>query len=171
MKTSIVIASLILMGAGCSAPARVATVGPSDETAPTAESGRAAPASGRTLDLSGKGLTSLPQAALDDPYLVVLDVSDNRIGGALPSEIGKLKALRTLDASGNLMTGVPAEIGHLSELRTLDLSDNRLTGLPYELADLKKLETLDLRGNAVSEADLDVIRAGLTGTAILTDSH
>ncbi|HJV33008.1 MAG TPA: leucine-rich repeat domain-containing protein [Patescibacteria group bacterium] len=169
--TSIVAASLLLLiGAGCAAPA----VSPSATSTPDAgELAPTAPAvpSSKTLDLSGQGLTSLPSSALGRTDLQELDISGNRIGGALPSEIGKLKALRVLDASGNLMTGVPAEIGHLPELRFLDLSDNRLTGLPHELAELKKLETLDLRGNDVSAFDLDVIRKGLPGARILVDGE
>ena len=158
---------LFLLGAGCAAP----SASPNGTAAP--DVGQIAPvtSSSRTLDLSGQGLTSLPSSVLKRTGLQELDISGNRIGGALPSEIGDLKALRVLDASGNLMTGVPAEIGHLPELRSLDLSDNRLTGLPHELAELKKLETLDLRGNDVSAFDLDVIRKGLPNARILTDEE
>lgn len=155
---------LLLLGAGCADTSSVSTEPTSNGEAAEVT----APVSGR-LDLSDQGLTALPKSVLDRTELRELDISGNRIGGALPAEIGKLKALRILDASGNLMTGVPAEIGRLSELRLLDLSDNELIGLPYELANLKKLVTLDLRGNDVSEADLGVIRAGLTTTEILTD--
>lgn len=164
----IVAASLLfLVGAGCAAP----SVSPKGTSTPDAGEVTPVTSSSRTLDLSGQGLTSLPSSVLKRTDLEELDISGNRIGGALPSEIGALKSLRVLDASGNLMTGVPAEIGHLPELRSLDLSDNRLTGLPHELAELKKLETLDLRGNDVSSFDLDVIRKGLPNARILIDAE
>ena len=155
---------VLLLGAGCP------SVTPPETASETPAGGApsTAPAAGR-LDLSGQGLTALPADVLGRTDLQELDISGNRIGGALPSEIGKLKALRVLDASGNLMTGVPAEIGHLPELRVLDLSDNDLTGLPHELGGLKNLETLDLRGNDISAPDLEVIRAGIPDAEILTD--
>jgi Leucine-rich repeat (LRR) protein len=158
-------AAFLLLGAGCVASPAL----PSDPASPDAPSREApAPVAGR-LDLSGRGLTALPASVLDREELVELDISGNRIGGALPAEIGRLSGLRVLDASGNRMTGVPAEIGRLAQLRLLDLSDNALTGLPHELADLKRLETLDLRGNDVSASDLGVIRAGIPQARILID--
>jgi len=149
-------AFLLLLGAGC-------------PSAATPVPGTEAPAASSRLNLSGQGLTALPSSVLGRTDLQELDVSDNRIGGALPAEIGRLTALRILDASGNAMTGVPAEVGRLSELRRLDLSDNALTGLPHELAGLKNLVTLDLRGNDVSKTDLDIIRAGIPDAEILID--
>ena len=96
-----------------------------------------------------------------------LNLSNNRLTGALPAEIRHLTNLRVLDASRNQMTGVPAEVGQLSSLQDLDLSDNRLTGLPLELGNLQKLRRLDLRGNNVSSQDLSAIRAKLKDTEIL----
>lgn len=139
-------AALLLFGAGClPAPDYVSAV---------------------RLDLSGRGLTSVPAEIFNEVGLEELDVSDNRLTGALPAEIRRLRNLRVLDASGNRMTGVPAEIGQLDALRVLDLSDNKLTGLPLELGNLRNLERLDLRGNAVSAQDLDAIRARLPNADI-----
>ncbi len=116
---------------------------------------------GNSLDLSSQNLQKLPQSALSDTSLELLDISNNEITGALPSEIGKLKNLRKLDASDNAMTGVPAEVGQLSKLEVLDLSNNQLTGLPYELGNLKNLKVLNLAGNDYSSQDLEVIKKGL----------
>ncbi len=114
------------------------------------------------IDLSGKNLEKLPSYVLARTDLEELNISNNKLTGALPSEIGKLKNLKILNASNNLMTGVPAEIGHLPDLEVLDLSNNELTGLPYELANLKKLKILNLSGNDYSKQDLEIIRKGLT---------
>lgn len=162
MRTLAAAALLVLLGAGCRASAP-----PMPETPPGADATNVS--ASKTLDMSGKGLASLPASVLGRTELETLDISANRIVGALPAEIGRLRNLRTLDASGNRMTGVPAEVGQLSALRFLDLSDNELTGLPHELANLKNLETLDLRGNDVSAADLAVIRAGIPQAEILID--
>lgn len=114
-----------------------------------------------TSDYSNKGLTSFPDAALADTGIKELNISQNNIDGALPSQIQKLTNLEVLNASDNLMTGVPAEIGQLTKLRIIDFSNNKLTGLPQELGNLQNLEVLDLRGNDVSEFDLGIISGRL----------
>ena len=115
-----------------------------------------------SLDLSSQGLEKLPSYVLSRTGLEELDISNNKLTDALPSEMGKLKKLKVLNASNNLMTGVPAEIGHLPDLEVLDLSNNKLTGLPYELANLKKLRVFNISGNDYSELDLDIIKKGLS---------
>ncbi|MFC1702854.1 leucine-rich repeat domain-containing protein [Patescibacteria group bacterium] len=159
----IVITGLLFLGTGCSGNGSmpitrgggdVRDIPPSDVSA-------------STLDLSGSGLESIPSYVFDGTGLRELDLSDNELTGALPAEIRHLRHLRVLDVSGNAMTGVPAEVGQLSSLEELDLSDNELTGLPLELGNLNNLRLLDLRGNNVSQQDLGVIRAGLSGTQIL----
>jgi len=155
------LAILILIGAGCTDIGKV----PPSNNAPSA----VAPASqsGAKLDLSGKGMERVPLSVFDNADLEELNVSNNRLTGALPSQIQHLQNLRILDASSNEMTGVPAEIGQLSKLVELDLSNNKLTGLPFELGNLQQLRRLDLRGNDMSKQDLDTIRVKLKKTEIL----
>ncbi len=149
-------AVLVFLGVGCTTQVPQQQ----DEPSPSVDDA-ALTVAGKRLDLSRSGLTSLPPYVFERSGLEMLDVSNNALTGALPSEIGKLTGLRVLDASGNRMTGVPAEIGRLRELRVLDLSNNRLTGLPLELGQLSNLETLDLSGNDVSKQDLDAIRKNI----------
>lgn len=158
------LAAVILLGAGC-----VETAAPLNDSQTTNPATAPAAASSKRLDLSGSGLEKVPSSVFSKTDLEELNLSGNRLTGALPGEIRLLQRLRVLDASDNDMTGVPAEIGQLSSLQTLDLSNNRLTGLPMELGNLKNLRTLDLRGNDVSKQDLEGIRAKLTSTVILTD--
>jgi hypothetical protein len=114
-----------------------------------------------TLNLSGKGLTKAPSSIFDKTNLTVLDLSSNKINGALQAEVRHLQHLRVLNLSHNNFTGVPAEIGQLQNLEILNLSYNALTGLPYELGNLGNLRTLDLRGNTYATADLDRIKQSL----------
>ena len=60
--------------------------------------------SGTSLNLSNKGLTSLPQDVLKQTNLTELDISNNAIGGALPAEIRFLSKLKVLKANDNRMT-------------------------------------------------------------------
>lgn len=67
---------------------------------------------------------------------------NNRIGGEIPAEIGRLSSLEELDLGGNRLTGpVPPEMGNLTRLRQLELGTNHLSGtLPPEIGNLTRLE-------------------------------
>lgn len=128
------------------------------------------PTPSKTLDLSGQGLTKVPEYVFGKTEIESLDLSENNLTGALQAEVRHLKNLKTLDLSHNAFTGVPAEVGQLSMLETLDLSYNNLTGLPYELGNLKNLKVLNLAGNAYSQDDLAIIKKGLPETVrIITE--
>lgn len=143
-----------------------------DSSAPSneAETEKLVASSGKTIDLSNKGLSEVPKNILDDNSVTTLNVSGNNLTGALPAEIRKLTNLEVLLASDNKMTGIPAEIGQLSKLRTANFANNDISGLPQEIGKLKNLLTLDLRGNPdVSKNDLNFIRKEIPNAQILTD--
>jgi Leucine-rich repeat (LRR) protein len=119
------------------------------------------------LNLSNKGLTSIPMDVFSQTNLEELNVSHNNLTGSIQSQVGQLKNLKVLNASYNKMTGVPAEIGQLQNLESLDLSYNQLTGLPQELGNLQKLKILNLTGNSYSQQDLDYIRDKLPVSTII----
>ena len=54
----------------------------------------------------------------------------------LPSEIGELTSLTSLDLSANYLSSLPPEVGGLTALTSLDLSDNLLSSLPPEVGGL-----------------------------------
>jgi len=119
------------------------------------------PQTNNSLNLSNQGLSKIPDYVFGQNNLEELNVSGNKLTGAIQAEIRHLSNLRVLNASHNQMTGVPAEIGQLEKLETLDLSYNQLTGLPYELGNLKNLKTLNISGNNYSQQDLDIIKQKL----------
>jgi leucine-rich repeat protein SHOC2 len=114
-----------------------------------------------TVNRSGQNLTKMPSDILGMTNVQYLDLSNNRLTGAIPAEIRHLSKLEVLDLSDNAMTGLPAELGQLSRLRILRVSNNQLTGIPHELGNLQNLEVLDLSGNDISQQDLDIVRSRL----------
>lgn len=69
--------------------------------------------------------------------LMSIDVSKNTLTGPLPSEIGQLSKLENLVAFGNELTAaIPSEIGGLTSVKNVDFSVNKFsnaTGLPSEI--------------------------------------
>ena len=114
-----------------------------------------------------------------------LTLPDNNLKGRLPSEIGDLSRLESLDLHRNWRPGpfsiglggrIPEEIGKLSNLSDLNLSSNELSGpIPTELAELTNLVRLDLGWNDLTGripieltelpalAKLDLAQSNLTG--------
>ncbi len=84
-----------------------------------------------------------------DGRVTGLYLSRNQLTGEIPTELGNLSNLQTLNLSLNQLTGeIPTELGNLSNLQTLNLSLNQLTGeVPTELGGLSNLEVLHLSRN------------------------
>jgi len=165
-KTLLILAIFLSMGASCSIGSNrsenIVNQNINTEQSTKQEVANINVSSKDSLDLSGQGLQQVDQSVFKKTNLLKLDLSNNKLTGALPSQINQLKKLQVLDASNNQMTGVPAEIGQLSNLIELDLSNNQLTGLPYELGNLKNLRILNLSGNKTAKQDLDIIRQNLS---------
>ncbi|KAL3347406.1 hypothetical protein AABB24_021200 [Solanum stoloniferum] len=100
-----------------------------------------------SLTVTTKGLdVELPRVLTTD---MIIDLSRNRFEGNIPSIIGDLIGLRTLNLSQNRLEGhIPASLHQLSVLESLDLSSNKISGeIPQQLASLKSLEVLNLSHN------------------------
>ena len=70
-------------------------------------------------------------------HVDVLDVSNNRLSGRLPSEVGLLRNAKTLNVANNRLSGsVPCELG-LGQATRVDISGNRFQGkLPKQVSAL-----------------------------------
>lgn len=89
--------------------------------------------------------------------LTELNLADNALSGPLPREIGNLSKLTRLALYHNKLTGpLPPEIGNLVNLEFLDLDYNSLSGwLPLSISNLTKLLYFCLQGNKVEHIDPD----------------
>lgn len=103
------------------------------------------------LDMSHNNFTSteFPSQLLQLPYLLILDLSENDIGGKLPEDIVDVYFLSYLSLYGNSISGsIPSSITNLIALQHLDLSLNQLTGdIPTQMGDLENLTKLYLSEN------------------------
>jgi hypothetical protein len=81
-----------------------------------------------------------------------LELTNNRLAGAVPMDLGGLLYLTVLNLSFNALSGaIPPQLAKLEHLKGLYLNDNQLTGdLPPELQDLKSLIWLDVSNNKLS---------------------
>ncbi|XP_030647281.1 leucine-rich repeat-containing protein 40 [Chanos chanos] len=121
------------------------------------------------LNLSGRGLTEVPQSVwrlnIDTPEeakqnlsfgaadrwweqtdLTKLLLSSNKLE-CLSEDVSLLPALVVLDIHDNQLSTLPKSIGELEQLQKLVLSHNRLTELPLELCNLTNLRCLHLQQN------------------------
>ncbi|XP_049358740.1 receptor-like protein Cf-9 homolog [Solanum verrucosum] len=80
---------------------------------------------------------------------IIINLSNNKFEGHIPSIIGDLIGLRRLNLSHNCLEGIiPASLNQLSVLESLDLSSNEIGGeIPQQLASLTSLEVLNLSHN------------------------
>ena len=104
----------------------------------------------RVLDLSGKGLSKVPEAVITDlTELEGLYLSDNYLK-ELPTSINKLKNLKWLLLDKNQLRELPHNICELSNLMWLSVSFNQLSVLPSNIKHLKNLQGLHLRYNQLT---------------------
>ena len=111
------------------------------------------PSSRKVLRLSNNKLVgSLPTEIGLAVNLTILDVYRNNMEGSIPSEVGQLVGLEILDLAENSFIGpIPTEIGLLENATTLSLTENKLHGsLPSEVGRLELLEILDFGKNGIS---------------------
>ena len=101
------------------------------------------------LDLSGLGLTAIPDAIVQLPQLQGLDLGVNQIS-IIPGSITQLSQLTLLGLDQNQISIIPDAIAQLSQLHTLYLTKNEISIIPDAIAQLSQLQTLDLDENRIS---------------------
>jgi len=82
-------------------------------------------------------------------------ISNNQLSG-LPTEIGPVTSLLSLQAEGNQFAAVPSELGLCTKLDTLLADNNNLTSFPSELGQLTALTILSLANNALTSVPTEM---------------
>ncbi|KAL2343985.1 hypothetical protein Fmac_005270 [Flemingia macrophylla] len=102
------------------------------------------------LQLGGLSLSGQLGTNLDFPSIIEMDLSNNQIGGPIPSTLSP--TLRNLSLSANQLNGsIPDALSSLTQLSDLSLKDNLLSGqIPDAFLQLTGLINLDLSGNNLS---------------------
>ncbi|XP_052198698.1 receptor-like protein 56 isoform X4 [Diospyros lotus] len=89
-----------------------------------------------------------------EPLLLfsAIDLSNNKLVGHIPLEIGNLSKIKALNLSyNNLIGGIPTTFSKLQNIESLDLSHNNLNGnIPSQLTDLYSLVTFNVSYNNFS---------------------
>ncbi|OWF34517.1 Protein lap1 [Mizuhopecten yessoensis] len=122
------------------------------------------------LNLSGQGLTTLPQDISYFTRLEVLNVSHNSLNSlknlrilklgqnefvSLPHDVGQLQNLTYLDLQRNRIWYLPFSMHGLRKLKFLNLADNKFEHLPIPICQVSSLKLLNLRGNSLKSLSPD----------------
>ena len=105
----------------------------------------------------------------EDGRVIMLELQNVGLTGALPAMIGQLTSLRELALLGNQLTSVPAEIGQLTSLEVLALGGNQLTSLPAEIGQLTSLTDLYLRDNQLTSVPAAIRELRAAGCYVQLD--
>nr|XP_051195028.1 receptor-like protein 2 [Lolium perenne] len=102
----------------------------------------------RASELPAQATPSL-QYRIQTAFPRALDLSNNKLTGEIPLEIGQLKVIASLNLSFNDLTGqIPEPICNLTDLQVLDLSRNNLTcTIPAALNKLNFLSAFNISNN------------------------
>ncbi len=102
---------------------------------------------GRTeLDLSGLGLSELPEELLELRQVVELDLSNNNFV-VWPELLSRMDWLEVLRLNKNGLRVITEDFVRLQRLKLLEVKDNLLRRLPFGMQEMNELEILLLENN------------------------
>ena len=106
-----------------------------------------------TTILTTKGMT-LTYEGLPLSLMTIIDLSMNQLTGNIPSQMGHLKALHSLNLSNNILSGpIPESFQNLESIESLDLSHNQIVGtIPPQMVQFYKLSSFNVSFNNLSGA-------------------
>jgi hypothetical protein len=88
---------------------------------------------------------------ITDGHVTKIGMNSNNLVGYLPSAIGNLTWLKSLEIDNCKLEGaIPTEIGNLTNMEGMTLSGNRFTSLPASMANLLKIKYMYLGNNPLN---------------------
>ncbi|CAI4231466.1 unnamed protein product [Auanema sp. JU1783] len=102
------------------------------------------------LDLSVRGLTTIPKALVQIPRATEIDLGANKISFIYP-EFCNMTRITRLELGSNKLVVLPDNIGNLVHLQHLNLYNNQIEELPLSFANLRSLNWLDLKKNPLTQ--------------------
>jgi TonB family protein len=98
------------------------------------------------LILQNRSLKKLPTSIGNVKHIKSLDIEGNNID-TLPDEIGLLNNLKEINAKSNMITTIPRSFSAIKELTMLRLGQNKFEVIPDVIFEMSTLEILDLAEN------------------------
>ena len=90
----------------------------------------------KNITMNNKNLTIIPSTIGELNALETLNANSNTLE-SLPSSLGSIESLNVLTFAGNQLDTVPPELGQLNNLALLSITDNPITSIPSEVCDLQ----------------------------------
>lgn len=122
-----------------------------------------------SIEASGDAIaTSIPSNVGIMTKMITLNLGTNDMTGSLPDSLSQLTNLQTVQLNGNAFTGtIPTNIGNLAQCTYLTLSQNSMNGtIPSSIGGMTALTRLELASNGFGGALPDSI-ASLTNLGFL----
>jgi len=121
------------------------------------------------LSLDNNQLTTIPDSLAQLANLLILYLHNNQLT-AMPDSLGKLTNLQFLYLAGNQLTAIPDSLGKLAKLQQLYLDNNQLTAIPDSLAQLANLQQLSLDDNQLTTIPDSLAQLGRLKLLFLHDN-
>lgn len=101
-----------------------------------------------------KRFTSLEEALKEPNIACVLDLSGQGLS-SVPNDIKELTKLNEISLANNKLTEFPMALTTLHDIRVIDLSDNQISQVPKEIGNLRNLYSIDLSNNKVTSFPIE----------------
>lgn len=114
----------------------------------------------RLNDLSLAGPIGEPFPAFINDLTALSNLQLSGFGGAIPSDIGRLTNLRSLELVDGSFTSVPATIGQLDSLFSFTISNQNIESLPPQIGEMAMLGLLTLADTPLKSLPVELRNLG-----------